>query len=367
MASNSLYRRSDNLLKSLPVLIGTLLCSAVLTACGGTSNTPNNATDVSAPAPTSGRLAAIKAKGKVVCGINGEVPGFSFVNEAGDYSGLDVDFCRAVAAAVLGDAKKVDFRKLSSQERFTAVQTGEVDLLSRNTTLTLNRDTAVKMQFAPILFYDGQGVMVTKSSGIKGLKDLEGKAVCVLAGTTTEKNLADQMAKVGVKAYQPVVSDDVDSLYAAYQQGRCEAVTSDRSQLVARRSILPNPQDNQVLEVVLSKEPLAPAVAEGDPTWFNTVQWVAFALIQAEEFGITSKNIETFKTSDNPDIRRFLGVEDKLGEDMGLPQDFAAQAIAQVGNYGEIYQRNVGEPFGLERGLNNLWTKGGLLYSPPFR
>ncbi|MEB3227309.1 MAG: amino acid ABC transporter substrate-binding protein [Synechocystis sp.] len=352
-------------MKWSPTLMGGLLLAAVLSACGGTSNSTDNALD--ANTQPSGRLAAIKAKGKVVCGVNGEVPGFSFVNEAGDYSGLDADFCRAVAAAVLGDAEKVDFRKLSSQERFTAVQTGEVDLLSRNTTWTLNRDTAVKMQFAPILFYDGQGIMATNSSGITDLNDLEGKAVCVLAGTTTEKNLADQMAKAGVKSYQPVVSDDVDSLYNAYQQGRCEAVTSDRSQLVARRSIFPNPQDHQVLAVTLSKEPLAPAVAEGDPAWFNTVKWVAFALIQAEEFGITSGNVETFKTSDNPDVRRFLGVEDKLGEDMGLPQDFAAQAIAQVGNYGEIYQRNVGEPLGLERGLNNLWTQGGLLYSPPFR
>ncbi|MEY2983881.1 MAG: hypothetical protein RLZZ568_498 [Cyanobacteriota bacterium] len=354
-------------MKSLLTLTGGLLLLAVLTACGGTSGSTDHANDTNTTAPTSGRLAAIKARGKVVCGVNGEVPGFSFVNEAGDYSGLDADFCRAVAAAVLGDAEKVDFRKLSSQERFTAVQTGEVDLLSRNTTWTLNRDTAVKMQFAPILFYDGQGIMATQSSGIKALTDLDGKAVCVLAGTTSEKNLADQMAKVGVKSYQPVVSDDVDSLYNAYQQGRCEAVTSDRSQLVARRSILPNPQEHQVLTVTLSKEPLAPAVAAGDPAWFNTVKWVAFTLIQAEEFGITADTVETFKTSENPDIRRFLGVEDKLGEDMGLPQAFAAQVIAQVGNYGEIYQRNVGEPFGLERGLNNLWTQGGLLYSPPFR
>lgn len=350
-----------------PALLGGLILSAMLVACGGSSNSPDQPSASNATAPTSGRLAAIKAKGKLVCGVNGEVPGFSFVNEAGDYAGLDADFCRAVAAAVLGDAKKVDFRKLSSQERFTAVQTGEVDLLSRNTTWTLNRDTAVKLQFAPILFYDGQGVMVTKESGIKDLKGLEGKAVCVLAGTTSEKNLADQMAKIGVKTYQPVVSDDADSLYNAYEQGRCAAVTSDRSQLVARRSILPTPQNHQILAVTLSKEPLAPAVAEGDSAWFNTVQWVAFTLIQAEEFGITSENVETFKTSDNPDIRRFLGVEDRLGEDMGLPQDFAAQVIAQVGNYGEIYDRNIGKPFGLERGLNNLWTQGGLLYSPPFR
>ncbi len=289
------------------------------------------------------------------------------MNEEGDYSGLDVDFCRAVAAAVLGDATKVDFRKLSTQERFTAVQTGEVDLLSRNTTWTLNRDTAVKMAFAPILFYDGQGIMATKASGVEQLSDLTGKAVCVLAGTTTEKNLADQMVKAGVTDYQPVVSDDVDSLYTAYQEGRCEAVTSDRSQLVARRSIFPDPNAHVILNIVLSKEPLAPAVAQGDPDWFNTVKWVAFALMQAEELGITSQNLDTFQNSDDPNIRRFLGLEDKLGEDMGLPNDFAAQVVKQVGNYGEIYDRNLGQPLSLERGLNNLWTQGGLLYSPPFR
>lgn len=354
------------LMKRFILAAGSLLLIASLSACVPAPTNPGSG-DSTPVANTDGRLQKIKANGKLVCGINGEVPGFSFVNETGDYSGLDVDVCRAVAAAVLGDANQVDFRKLSTQERFTAVQTGEVDLLSRNTTWTLGRDTVNKMAFAPIVFYDGQGVMATQASGVKQLSDLAGKAVCVLAGTTTEKNLADQMAKAGVSEYNPVVSDDVDSLYSAYQEGRCEAVTSDRSQLVARRSILPDPTAHVILDTVLSKEPLAPAVAQGDPDWFNTVQWVTFALMQAEELGITSENIDSFQASEDPNIRRFLGLEDKLGEDMGLPNDFAAQVVKQVGNYGEIYERNIGQPLGLERGLNNLWTEGGLLYSPPFR
>ena len=354
------------LMKRFILAAGSLLLIASLSACVPAPTNPGSG-DSTPVANTDGRLQKIKANGKLFCGINGEVPGFSFVNETGDYSGLDVDVCRAVAAAVLGDANQVDFRKLSTQERFTAVQTGEVDLLSRNTTWTLGRDTVNKMAFAPIVFYDGQGVMATQASGVKQLSDLAGKAVCVLAGTTTEKNLADQMAKAGVSEYNPVVSDDVDSLYSAYQEGRCEAVTSDRSQLVARRSILPDPTAHVILDTVLSKEPLAPAVAQGDPDWFNTVQWVTFALMQAEELGITSENIDSFQASEDPNIRRFLGLEDKLGEDMGLPNDFAAQVVKQVGNYGEIYERNIGQPLGLERGLNNLWTEGGLLYSPPFR
>ena len=354
------------LMKRFILAAGSLLFIASLSACVPAPTNPGSG-DSTPVANTDGRLQKIKANGKLVCGINGEVPGFSFVNETGDYSGLDVDVCRAVAAAVLGDANQVDFRKLSTQERFTAVQTGEVDLLSRNTTWTLGRDTANKMAFAPIVFYDGQGVMATQASGVKQLSDLAGKAVCVLAGTTTEKNLADQMAKAGVSEYNPVVSDDVDSLYSAYQEGRCEAVTSDRSQLVARRSILPDPTAHVILDTVLSKEPLAPAIAQGDPDWFNTVQWVTFALMQAEELGITSENIDSFQASEDPNIRRFLGLEDKLGEDMRLPNDFAAQVVKQVGNYGEIYERNIGQPLGLERGLNNLWTEGGLLYSPPFR
>ena len=343
-------------------LLIILLLLLPLTACGGNQTETGEKSQIS-----TGRLQTIKERGTVICGINGEVPGFSFVNEQGEYSGMDVDLCKALAAAIFDDPSQVEYRKVSSQERFTAVQSGEVDVLNRNTTWTINRDTAVGMEFAPTIFYDGQGIMVTKASGIKQLKDLEGKSICVLAGTTTEQNLADQTRKVGVKNYNPVVLDKVDALYTAYQQGRCEAVTSDRSQLVARRSILPNSNDHILLDVAMSKEPLGPVVADGDSAWFDTVKWITYSLIQAEEFGISSGNLATFEKSQDPNIRRFLGIDEKLGEDMGLSKDFAKRVIKHVGNYGEIYDRNIGKPFKLARGLNELWTKGGLLYSPPFR
>jgi general L-amino acid transport system substrate-binding protein len=345
--------------------LAILLLGFVLSACTSGENPTETST---AQGDSSGsRLEVVKGRGTLICGINGDVPGFSFVNEQGEYSGIDVDLCRAIAAALFDDPSKIEFRTVSAQERFTAVQTGEVDLLSRNTTWTLNRDTAVGMEFGPTIFYDGQGMMAAKASGITQLKDLEGKSVCVLAGTTTEQNLADQMRKEGVTNYNPVVSDNDDALYAAYEQGRCEAVTSDRSKLVARRSILAKPDEQVLLDVVMSKEPLGPVVADGDSTWYDAVKWITYTLIQAEEFGITSQNLSTFTNSQDPNIRRFLGLDEKLGEDMGLPNDFASRIIKHVGNYGEIYDRNIGKPFALERDLNNLWTNGGLLYSPPFR
>jgi general L-amino acid transport system substrate-binding protein len=315
---------------------------------------------------TNSLLDQVKSRGNLVCGVNGQLPGFSFVNENGEYSGMDADFCRAVASALFDDPTKVEFRDLSAQERFTAVQSGEVDLVSRNTTWTSSRDSANGMEFAPILFYDGQGVMVSKASNVKKLADLGNKSICVLSGTTTEQNLADQMRKLGL-TYQPVVFDDVDALYVAYEQGRCQGVTSDRSQLTARRAVLAEPNNHIVLEEVISKEPLAPMVANGDSRWSDAVKWITFALIQAEEFGINSENISEFAATDNPEIKRFLGQEGNLGQDLGLPNDFAARIINHVGNYGEIYDRNIGQPFGLERGLNALWRDGGLLYSPPFR
>jgi general L-amino acid transport system substrate-binding protein len=345
--------------------LAILLLGFVLSACTSGENPTETST---AQGDSSGsRLEVVKGRGTLICGINGDVPGFSFVNEQGEYSGIDVDLCRAIAAALFDDPSKIEFRTVSAQERFTAVQTGEVDLLSRNTTWTLNRDTAVGMEFGPTIFYDGQGMMAAKASGITQLKDLEGKSVCVLAGTTTEQNLADQMRKEGVTNYNPVVSDNDDALYAAYEQGRCEAVTSDRSKLVARRSILAKPDEQVLLDVVMSKEPLGPVVTDGDSTWYDAVKWITYTLIQAEEFGITSQNLSTFTNSQDPNIRRFLGLDEKLGEDMGLPNDFASRIIKHVGNYGEIYDRNIGKPFALERDLNNLWTNGGLLYSPPFR
>ena len=315
---------------------------------------------------TSSRLNTVKERGSLVCGVNGELPGFSFVDENGEYSGMDVDLCRAVASALYDDPTKVEFRDLGAQERFVAVQSGEVDLLSRNTTWTMSRDTSVGMEFAPTTFYDGQGLLVTTASNIESLEDLGGKSVCVLSGTTNEQNLADRMRRLGL-SYSPVVFEDVDLLYAAYEQGRCEAATSDRSQLTARRAVMGQPDNHEVLEVVLSKEPLGPLTANGDSQWFDVVKWVTYAMIQAEELDINSQNVDSFAETQDPEIRRFLGLEGNLGQDMGLPNDFARRIVKNVGNYGEVYQRNIGEPFNLDRGLNALWTDGGLMYSPPFR
>lgn len=351
---------------SCTLLVGILTLS--LTACGGGSEGSGETTATSDTNPSGGtsRLDTVLSRGNLICGVNGQLPGFSFVDENGEYSGMDVDFCRAVASALFNDPSKVEYRDLSAQERFTAVQSGEVDLLSRNTTWTTNRDTVVGMEFAPVLFYDGQGLMVTKASGVKKLEDLNGKSVCILSGTTNEQNLADRMRKLGA-SYTPVVFEDTDAVYAAYEQGRCEGVTSDRSQLVARRVVLANPDEHEVLETVMSKEPLAPLVANGDAKWSDAVKWITYSLIQAEEFGINSQNIANFAETQDPEIKRFLGQEGNLGEDMGLPNDFAARVVKNVGNYGEIYQKNIGTPFELERGQNELWTNGGLLYSPPFR
>ena len=335
-----------------------------LNSCGdGGDGTTNNVANNSG---TTSLLDRIISRGNVVCGVNGQLPGFSFVDENGEYSGMDAEFCRAVASALFDDPAKVEFRELSAQERFTAVQSGEVDLVSRNTTWTISRDTSVGMEFAPTIFYDGQGIMVKKDSQIKDLQGLANKSICVLSGTTNEQNLADQMRKRGIN-YDPVVFDDVDAVYAAYEQERCAGVTSDRSQLTARRAILANPEEHEVSSLVLSKEPLGPMVANGDAKWFDAVKWITFTLIQAEEFEINSQNISSFEKTEDPQIRRFLGQEGNLGEDMGLPNDFAARIVKHVGNYGEVYDRNIGQPFGLERGPNELWTKGGLLYSPPFR
>lgn len=338
---------------------------ALLLLIGGCSQNSSNTGDDSTT-NFSGRLNTVKNRGSLICGVNGELPGFSFVDENGEYSGLDVDLCRAVAAALFNDPTKVQFRDLGSQERFVAVQSGEVDLLSRNTTWTLSRDTSVGMEFAPTTFYDGQGLLTTKTSNIEKLDDLSGKSVCVLSGTTNEQNLADRMRKLSLN-YSPVVFEDTDLLYAAYEQGRCEATTSDRSQLTARRAVMGKPDDHVVLKTVLSKEPLGPLTANGDSPWFDVVKWVTYAMIQGEELGLTSENIDSFAETEDPQIRRFLGLEGNLGEDMGLPNNFAQQVIKNVGNYGEVYQRNIGEPFKLDRGLNALWSDGGLMYSPPFR
>ena len=222
------------------------------------------------------------------------------------------------------------------------------------------------LEFGPVLFYDGQGILVSRTSGVQAIDDLEGQSICVLSGTTTELNLADRMRQLNI-TYKPVVFDDLDDMFRAYEEGRCAGVTSDFSQLVVLRAAMTEPEDHQLLADVLSKEPLAPVVKNDDSPWFDTIKWIAYALIQAEEFGITSENVLDFVDSKDPRIRRFLGLEGQLGEEMGLSNDFVLRVIQHVGNYGEIYERNLGEPFGLERGLNSLWTDGGLLYSPPFR
>jgi general L-amino acid transport system substrate-binding protein len=344
------------------LLLAMMLAVAPIAACSSSSDTAGTGEGEGA----SGRLATVLGRGSLICGVNGQLPGFSFVNETGEYSGLDVDVCKAIAAAMFDDPEAVEYRNLSAQERFTAVQSGEVDVLIRNTTWTVSRDTSVGMEFAPTTFYDGQGMMVPVASGIEDLEGLAGQSICVQSGTTTELNLTDQMRKIGAE-FTPIVFDDEDAVYAAYAQGRCQGVTSDRSQLTARRETLSAPDEHVVLDVVMSKEPLGPAVANGDTQWADTVKWITYALIQAEEFGITSENIAEFESSEDPSIRTFLGLEGSLGTDMGLPNDFTARAIRAVGNYGEIYERNIGEPFGLERGPNELWTNGGLLYAPPFR
>jgi len=316
------------------------------------------------------RLNTVKSRNNLICGVSGQLPGFSFVDASGNYSGLDVDVCRAVAAALFDNPNAVEFRNLNAKERFTAVQTGEVDILSRNTTWTMSRDTSVGLDFAPVVFYDGQGMMVRQNSNIKSLENLKGKAICTQTGTTNEQNLADQMRKRGI-TYKPVVFEDINTAYATYEQGRCDAVTSDKSQLISRRTTLPKPEEHVILEEALSQEPLAPAVADGDSKWADTVKWVVNTTIKAEELGINSENLEQLKTSSkDPEVRRLLGLEGDLGVSMGLPKDFGARIIKHVGNYGDIYERNLGSKTKLNLPRDNRnqpWTKGGLLYSPPFR
>ena len=319
-------------------------------------------------AQEGGTLAAVQARGSLVCGVNGGLPGMSVLNEAtGQYDGMDADFCRAVAAAVLGDPNAVEYRPLTADQRATAIQGGEVDVIFRNTTNTISRD-ATWGDFGPTIFYDGQGMMVRADLGATTLEDLAGATICVTSGTTTELNLTDQMTFLGVE-FTPVVSAEIDTVYGQYEEGRCDAVTSDRSQLVGRKSTFANPDDHVILDVVMSKEPLAPVVATGDNQWGDIVQWVVNATIEAEELGVSSANLAEMQGGTNPNIQRLLGETGELGALLGLSNDFAAKVIAAVGNYGEIYDRAFGPDtsLALERGLNELWTNGGLMYSPPFR
>ncbi len=316
----------------------------------------------------SGTLEEVKARGHLIVGVNGGVFGFSMPDEKGVWKGLDVDTAKAIAAAVFGDSGKVKYAAMTAVQRLPALQSKEIDVLCRNTTQTLTRETINGLNFVHVTYYDGQGFLVPKKLGVKSAKELKGATVCVLPGTTTELNAADFFRKNKME-WKPVVIEQNAELNKAFFAGRCDCLTSDASQLAAQRSVAPNPNDYVLLPEIISKEPLAPVVRHGDDQWFDIVNWTVMALIQAEEFGITSKNIDEMLKSNDPEIQRFLGVTPGLGKALGLDEHWAYNIIKQVGNYGEIFERNVGvnTPLKLERGLNAIWTAGGLMYAAPLR
>jgi general L-amino acid transport system substrate-binding protein len=319
-------------------------------------------------AAQAGTLDDVKAKGFIQCGSNTSLIGFGVPDDQNNWTGLDVDFCRALAAAIFNDPTKVKFTPLSAKERFTALQSGEIDVLSRNTTWTMSRDTSLGLKFAGVTYYDGQGFMVKKSLGVNSALNLNGATVCTQTGTTTELNLADYF-KANNMTYQVVAFEAETEVLKAYQDGRCDVYTTDQSGIYAQRLKLAGPDDHVVLPEIISKEPLGPVVRQGDDAWFNVVKWTYFALLNAEELGITSKNVEEMKNSTNPEVSRFMGKEGDFGTGIGLTNEWAAQIVKHVGNYGEIFERNLGESSQLKiaRGKNALWSKGGLQYAPPIR
>ena len=312
-------------------------------------------------------LDAVKSRGSLKCGVSTGLAGFSIADSKGQWQGLDADGCKALAAAVLGDASKVQFVPLSAQQRFTALQSGEVDVLIRNTTWTLTRDASLGFHFAGVLFYDGQGFMVPKDLGVSKATELDGAEVCVQTGTTTELNLADYFRANGMK-FKPVVFESLEESKTAFFNGRCQVYTTDRSGLASIRSAdAPSPDDYVILPETISKEPLGPVVRRGDDEWFSIVKWLVYALIEAEEKGVTSGNIEQMKESKDPVIQRLLGTSGDMGTKLGLDNDWVVRMLKAVGNYGEIYTRNV-VPIGLPReGANQLWSKGGFMYAMPLR
>lgn len=317
----------------------------------------------------AGTLEDVKKAGVLKCGVNTGLPGFAEADSKGTWRGLDVDFCRAVASAVLGDAKKVKYVPLNAKERFTALQSGEIDLLARNTTWTNTRDTTLGLNFAGVNYYDGQGFMVPAALGVKSIKELDGATVCIQSGTTTEMNLADYFRANGMK-FKAITFDTNDQVDKAFFAGRCDVLTTDQSGLYATRTKVKDPSKYTILPEIISKEPLGPVVRQGDDKWFNTIKWTLNALITAEEKGITSKNVDdAVKNSTDPETKRLLGTEGTMGANVGLDAGAFARAIKQVGNYSEIFEANVGKntPLKIKRGLNALWSKGGILYSPPFR
>ncbi|RCV90520.1 amino acid ABC transporter substrate-binding protein [Billgrantia montanilacus] len=313
-------------------------------------------------------LEDVRDQGHVRCGVNAAQPGFSALDDEDNYRGLDTDVCRAIAAAVLGDAESVRYVPLDSVERFTAIQSGEVDVLSRTTTWTSSRDTSMGVNFTGVSYYDGQAFMVASDLGVNSALELDGADVCTQSGTTSELNLAD-FFRVNDMSYNPIVFDSPEQAIAGFEAGRCDVLSSDASQLYSQRMQLPDPDSAVVLADIISKEPLGPAVRQGDDQWFNIVKWSLFAMINAEEMGITQANVEEMLDSEDPDIARLLGRDGNYGEGMGLEADWAYQIISQVGNYGEMFDRTVGDgsEFKIARGLNALWTEGGILYAPPIR
>jgi general L-amino acid transport system substrate-binding protein len=336
----------------------SLLLSAVL------------ATAVAAPASAQ-TLKTVKDRGMLSCGVSQGLPGFSAPDDKGNWAGLDVDVCRAIAAAVFNDPTKVKFVPLSAKDRFTALQSGEIDVLSRNTTWTTSRDTSLGVNFTGVTYYDGQGFLAKKSLKVNSSLELNGASVCVQTGTTNEQNVADYFKANNMK-YEVIAFGTADETIKAYESGRCDVFTSDVSQLYAERLKLAAPGDHAVLPEVISKEPLGPLVRHGDDQWFDVVKWTLFAMINAEELGITQKNVDEMVKSDKPELRRVFGIDGNLGEQLGLTKDWVARIVRAVGNYGETFDRNVGagSKLGIARGLNELWnskTKGGIQYAPPIR
>jgi general L-amino acid transport system substrate-binding protein len=323
---------------------------------------------LSASAATAQTLKTVKDRGMLSCGVSQGLPGFSSPDDKGNWTGIDVDICRALAAAVLGDETKIKFVPLSAKDRFTALQSGEIDVLSRNTTWTLSRDTSLGANFTGVTYYDGQGFLVKKSLKVNSALELNSASVCVQTGTTTEQNLADYFKGNNMK-YEVIAFGTADETVKAYESGRCDVFTSDVSQLYAERLKLSNPADHAVLPEVISKEPLGPMVRHGDDQWFDIVKWTLFAMVDAEELGVTQKNVDEMAKSDKPEFKRAFGADGNLGEQLGLSKDWFSRIVKAVGNYGESFDRNVGSgsKLGIARGLNQLWNKGGIQYAPPIR
>ncbi len=329
---------------------------------------PSGAQPASQPPAAGPTLAQVKQRGVLHCGVGPGLAGFGMADSQGNWTGLDVDFCRALAAAIFDDPGKVKFVPLNAQARFTALQAGEVDVLSRNTTWTMSRDTTLGLNFGPVNYYDGQGFMVRRKLGVTSALKLDGASVCAQQGTTTELNLAD-FFRANRMRYEVVAFATNDETIKAYEAGRCDAFTTDVSGLHAERLKLADPSEHIVLPEIISKEPLAAAVRHGDDQWFDIVRWTHFAMVNAEELGISQASLTQLKASTNPEVRRLLGAEGRFGEGLGLSNDWVVRIVRHVGNYGEVFERNVGagSRLGIERGLNRLWTQGGLQYAPPVR